>query len=323
MTEATPTPPAGPRIYFFSGKGGVGKTTLAAATAVWLARRGQRVLVASTDPAHNLSDVFDREVGHQGAWIEPRLFALEVDATARWAEATGQAGPEDGAARPAGRLQRKLAEAVQALGEAPGVDEMISLDLLLQAAASPEHDAVVFDTAPTGHTLRLMRLPHMLEGWFGALLSLRGHLSRLGRVFRRLLPRAREGEPAPPDLGAEMASARARVGALGALLADAARTSFILVSIPEALSVLESQRTITGLAAQGIPVSRVLANQVQPESEACVHCRARRAIHLRELEHLRQVAGAVPVAVIEAKPRVVRGPDELWSLGQELWGPAG
>ncbi|HOX42665.1 MAG TPA: TRC40/GET3/ArsA family transport-energizing ATPase [Myxococcota bacterium] len=316
---------ASPHIYFFSGKGGVGKTTLAAATAVWLARRGERVLLTSTDPAHNLSDVFDRAIGHHGAWIEPNLFALEIDATARWAEATGQAAPADGAVpRPAGRLQRKLAEAVQVLGEAPGVDEMISLDLLLQAASSPDHDAVIFDTAPTGHTLRLMSLPHMLEGWFGALLSLRGHFSRLGRVFRRLLPRSREGEAEPPDLGAEMASARERVGALRGLLGDAARTSFVLVSIPEALSVLESQRTLASLAQQGIPVARVLANQVQPESPGCVHCQARRTIHLRELEHLRQVVGAVPVQVVEAKPRVVRGPDELARLGAELWGaPAG
>jgi arsenite-transporting ATPase len=316
-------PPAD--IYFFSGKGGVGKTTLAAATAVWLARQGRRVLLASTDPAHNLSDVFARPVGHQGAWIEADLFALEIDARARWLEATGpgESGGEAGTpgGKPPGALQRKLAEAVRVLGQAPGVDEMISLDLLMQAAASPEHDAVVFDTAPTGHTLRLMQLPGMLDGWFGSLLALRGHFARLGRAFRRLLPRRPAEEP---DLGAELASARERVAGLRAMLADPERTRFVLVSIPEAMSVLESERTIYTLAEQGIRVHRLLANQVQPDSPDCVHCRARRELHLRELAHLAEVAraapGQVPVQVIETRSREQRGVEALFALGEELWG---
>jgi len=306
-----------PRFAFFSGKGGVGKTTLAAATAVRLARSGQRVLITSTDPAHSLSDVFAREIGDAGCELAPGLLGLELDSSARWNAAAGafEAGAAEARGR-RGRLQRALGDAMQALGDAPGVDEFMSLELLLETMSTDAFDWVVFDTAPTGHTLRLLSLPQMLDGWVGRLLSLRSALGKMGRAFRRLLP-GTGGEQAEMD--EQLGSIRERVRLARELLADPARSLFCLVTIPEAMGVLETERTLAQLRQHDIPVARIVANQVQPQSVHCQHCQRRHAIHRGELERLEVVAAGLPVDTIAAEPHVVRGVEALAALGAELW----
>ncbi len=315
-TTSSAPPLEGPRIYFFSGKGGVGKTTLAAATASHLARRGRRVLIASTDPAHNLSDVFDRTVGDRGAELAENLRALEIDASARWAAATGmlRGAAEEGGRR--GRLQRALLDTMGPLGEAPGVDEMVAMELMIEAASSKDYDAVIFDTAPTGHALRLLFLPQMLDGWLGKMLALRDAFSWVGRTVRRILPGRRAGEEA---LHTGLTSARQRVEAARAALTDPRRTHFALVTIPEAISVLESERTIRHLKDHGIPLGTLFVNMVQPASDTCPHCAARRAIHEREIGRIRAISGEVPVRLIECHPTVIRGLEALAQLGERLW----
>ncbi|MDY0003514.1 MAG: ArsA family ATPase [Polyangia bacterium] len=309
----------GPLYHFFSGKGGVGKTTLAAATAVHLARKGLRVLITSTDPAHSLSDVFEQQIGHHGADLAPGLRGLELDSSARWAEATVLAEePELAAPRRRGRVERALTDAMKMMGDAPGVDEFISLELLLETMTSDAFDTVVFDTAPTGHTLRLLLLPEMLDGWLGRVLTIKSQLSRMGRVFRKLLPQGRDGQDAP-DIGEGLMSARERISRARELISNPDRTLFALVTIPEAMSVLETARTMKQLSEHHIPVGAIIANQIQPHSDTCPHCRLRREIHVKELEHLVSVSGGTPLRVVESKPRVIRGVVALAELGSELW----
>jgi arsenite-transporting ATPase len=304
----------GPRYHFFSGKGGVGKTTLAAATAVHLARTGRRVLITSTDPAHSLSDVFDRQIGHQGAEIMPGLRALEIDSTARWAEATSL--PED---RKPGRIEKALGDAMRMLGEAPGVDEFISLDLLVETMHTDQFDEVVFDTAPTGHTLRLLLLPNMLDGWIGRMIALRGFFSRFGRAIRKLIPRGERKDM--PDMSENLKSARERMAQVRDLIKDSGRTRFVLVTIPEAMSVFETQRTMQQLQDNNIPVGVVIANMIQPDSDNCDHCKLRHRIHTRELENIEELVGPIPLVKVASKSTVVRGPQALETLGNDLWRP--
>jgi len=100
---------------------------------------------------------------------------------------------------------------------------------------------------------------------------------------------------------------------------DTDRTLFALVTIPEAMSVLETQRTMTHLAEHGIPVGVVIANQIQPPSESCEHCRSRRKIHEKEIHRLEDVCGEIPIRMVESKPGVIRGLNALAKLGEELW----
>lgn len=318
-SEQKPGP--GTKFIFFSGKGGVGKTTLAAATAVCLARGGKKVLITSTDPAHSLSDVFKLQIGDKGLVIEPNLFALEVDSSARWQQATsgGVESESEGKGKKRGKLERALGDAMKILGDAPGVDEFMSLEVLLQSMSSDEFDTVVFDTAPTGHTLRLLMLPGMLDGWVGKLLTVRGAFSKVGRVFRKMLPRDRRKDA--PDLGEELSEAKDRVALARDALTDPGQTYFALVTIPEAMGVMETLRTIEYLQQHEIPVSKVFVNQIQPPSDTCPHCKLRNSIHTRELENIEKLVKDIPLELVYSKPEVIRGTEALSQLGKQLWEP--
>jgi arsenite-transporting ATPase len=305
-----------PNFYFFSGKGGVGKTTLAAAKAVGLARQGYRVLVASTDPAHSLSDVFDTSIGHEGARIEQNLYALEVDSSERWVESVSASAKGVQKNRKPSRLEQKLTDAMQMLGNAPGIDEFVSLELLLETMASNKYDQVVFDTAPTGHTLRLLLLPNMLDGWLGKMIALRGYFSKVSRAIRKIIPK--NSNKAALDVEENLSTARDYIGSVRDLIKNDQKTSFSLVTIPEAMSVLETQRTLAQLEQHEIPVSRIVINQVQPISDDCRHCKSRRMIHQREIERIKEIAGSVSVLEVESQPIVVRGVDALYELSQVL-----
>jgi arsenite-transporting ATPase len=298
-------------IMLFSGKGGVGKTTLAAATASRLAVTGSQVLVISTDPAHSLSDVFGVQLGARPRTIEPGLDAMEVDARGMFSEAIAQA-PEN--ARTGGLL-----DVLRMASETPGVDEFGAIEVLLQAIEDAHHDVVILDTAPTGHTLRLLMLPQLMDSWIGKLLEMRQRLARAGRFLRRLIPGA--GAADAGELGRELEGGRRRIGGLREMLSDPDRAQIVLVTIPEEMGVLETERTLQTLGTHGMPVGSIVVNQLQPASETCMHCRRRREIHLFELEHMRRVAGAIPVKVLESLPWEIRGQAALLEIADRLWGP--
>ena len=299
-------------VMLFSGKGGVGKTTLAGATAARLARMGSRVLVISTDPAHSLSDVFDVQLGPKPRRIAEGLDAMEVDARGMFDEALDQAdGPKSSSIRDIMRLA----------SETPGVDEFGAIEVLIQAMEQADHDVVILDTAPTGHTLRLLMVPALLDSWFGKLLEMKTRIARAGRLFRRLIP----GESRVPnveDIREGLEGGRRRISSLKEVLSDPNRAQIILVTIPEAMSILETRRTLERLASGGMSVATVVVNQLQPENQDCPHCSRRRKIHQRELEGMRRLAGEVPVRVVESLPREIRGLEKLHEMGEILWGAA-
>jgi arsenite-transporting ATPase len=298
----------------FSGKGGVGKTSLAAATAVRLASMGTSVLIMSTDPAHSLSDAFGVPLGPRPFRLMRELDAMEVDARGMFDAAVDQMqGPDAGKVSSIGDLMRLVSQT-------PGVDEFGAIEVLMETMERAQHDVVILDTAPTGHTLRLLMLPDLLDSWMGKLLEMRARIARLGKLVRRVLPGG-----APPDaeeLGRDLEGGRKRIGSLRQVLADPDRSQIILVTIPEAMSVLETTRTLEMLQAHDLPVATVVVNQLQPESEACLHCARRRQIHLGELARMRTIAGAVPVRVVESLPWEIRGVPALKKLGEILWSPA-
>lgn len=157
----------------------------------------------------------------------------------------------------------------------------------------------------------------MLDGWIGRMLAMRKYFSKMGKVLRRLVPGRANGPE--PDLGENLADARDRIVSARGLITDPERTLFALVTIPEAMSVLETQRTMEQLAAHDSPLGVVIGNQVQPASETCEHCQLRRTIHEREIENLSRVCGDVPLRLVKSKPYLIRGPDALAELGTELW----
>jgi arsenite-transporting ATPase len=300
-------------VMLFSGKGGVGKTTLAAATAVRLARMGSTVLTMSTDPAHSLSDALAVPLGPQPRQVMPGLDAMEIDARGMFNEAIDQTMGE-------GKVS-SLSDLMRLVSQTPGVDEFGAIEMLMEIMERAQHDVVILDTAPTGHTLRLLMLPDLLDSWLGKLLEMKARIAKIGRLLRRLFPGGASPDEELLDKG--LTGGRQRIGGLRDVLTDPDRSQIVLVTIPEAMSVAETERTLQMLQGHGMPVATVVVNQMQPRSGSCIHCRRRREIHESELVRMRRIAGDVPVRVVDSLSWEVRGLQGLLKMGDLLWGERG
>lgn len=248
-----------PEYILYGGKGGVGKTTMAAATALASARDGTATLVVSTDPAHSLSDTLETDIPAEPAQVREDipLYAAEIDPESEFAD-----GPFRGDVDP---LSSALGEDMGDLfdGSMPGSDEAAAIRLLVDYLDDPRFDRVVVDTAPTGHTLRLLQLPEMLDSMVGKVLSIRERmqsmLSGLGGMFG-------DDDEDPTEEGVENLQAFAdEIERLRTVLRDPELTDFRIVMVPEEMSILESERLLTQLEAFEIPVGTVVVNRVMQD----------------------------------------------------------
>lgn len=280
------------RVVLFTGKGGVGKTTCAAATAARAAADGARVLVTSTDPAHSLADAFDVDLHDQVVQVAPRLHAQQIDAQTRleahWHEIRDY-------------LVQLLAWGglgdvqAQELVLVPGFDELFALLDLQSQVADGAHDLVVVDCAPTAETLRLLALPDALQ-WYAQKLLAPGR--RVARAVRPLASRV-GGVPVPEDdvFGA-VEQLQSRLMAVHALLQDRERSSIRLVVNPERLVVNEAMRTATSLSLFGYGVDAVIANRILPDEVADPYLARWKQLHA---EHLATIEdGFAPTPVLRA-----------------------
>jgi arsenite-transporting ATPase len=252
-----------PEYVLYGGKGGVGKTTMAAATALASARDGTATLAVSTDPAHSLSDSLETSIPAEPTRVreDVPLYAAEIDPDAM------TSGPfaEEGGGMLGGLDAMLQDEGLNpfAAGTMPGADEAAAMQLLLQYMDDDRFDRVVVDTAPTGHTLRLLELPEMMESMTGRLLALRERLSGMVGSVKGLFGGADEEslEQGMDDLRA-LAD---RVERLRARLRDPARTDFRVVMVPEEMSVVESEHLLERLDAFDIPAGTVVVNRVMQD----------------------------------------------------------
>jgi arsenite/tail-anchored protein-transporting ATPase len=260
--------PAQARISLVGGKGGVGKTTVAAALALLLARRGHRTLLVSTDPAHSTADLLgvapsdDRPVR-----VGPRWSMLEIDAeqvarrhVERIADEARDVVPRD--VLPA--VRRHLDAALAS----PGTQESALLDrlgdVLLDATSGDEWDQVVVDTAPTGHTLRLLALPDLLSGWVEGLLRQRETFLRTDALAAGLV-RDEPLHDRPDPVAERLRGRRDQLTALRRLLLDDAVVHLVLV--PERLAVLETERAHRTLREAGMSLGALVVNRVFPAGD--------------------------------------------------------
>ena len=156
-------------FIFIGGKGGVGKTTISAATSLWCAKMGKKTLIISTDPAHSLGDSFDRLIKHVPTPITQNLEAIEID-------------PDRAMDEYKEKMQRQqqyndalgmFSDQMYMMSSSPGIDEVAAFDKFMQYMTTEEYDVIIFDTAPTGHTLRLLSFPEMMDSWMGKLIKSR------------------------------------------------------------------------------------------------------------------------------------------------------
>ncbi len=277
------------RILFFGGKGGVGKTTCAAAFALAASRAGRRTLLVSTDPAHSTSDVLETPLGPAEREILPGLAGLEIDAAREARRYVDEAKARmSGLFGPA--VLAEAARQIELTLSMPGVADLAVFDRMsdLVLARAGAYDLVVFDTAPTGHALQMLRMPELLSSWVAALTRRR----REGLDARAIAAGSDAPASQGPDPVLELLEARsARLSALRAELARTDRVAFVLVLIPERLPLEESVRTAHELSEAGIAIGGVIVNRVLPEVASGEYFQARKA---QERVYLEEIARRMP-----------------------------
>jgi arsenite-transporting ATPase len=248
-----------PRILVYTGKGGVGKTSVAAATALACAQRGYRTIVLSTDIAHSLGDALGIELGPEPIEIAPNLYGQESDAFFNVARYWGRIQQYASSVLRWRGLEEVLAEEMTVL---PGMDEIGSLLWIAEHHDSGSYDVIVVDAAPTGETLRLLSLPEAGKWWMEKIEPIGRRISRLtGPFIQRVV-----GMPMPGDdvfnAGEELFR---KLEHLHDLLTDPDRTSIRVVLTLEHVVIKEAERSFTYFHLYGYPTDLVVANRILPD----------------------------------------------------------
>lgn len=302
------------RFIFFGGKGGVGKTSFAASLAIAAADLGIDTLVLSTDPAHSLSDSLDQEIGGEEVAVQnvDNLWAMELDSDKAASEYSSLLQGQG-----AGELVTQL------LGEddiggmtPPGTDESVAFAKVLEFMENPNHELLVFDTAPTGHTLRLLSLPEVMDSWLYRIIMLPKRLGSAFGGFKALFGSKKDKD----DPQEALKSLRKRVQVAQELLTDPTQTEFIPVTIPTLMSIWETDRLITALREYNIGSNNLIINQINPANPTCPFCSARHAQHLEMIQDIHDLYGEeFALKEVEMQTVELRGVEKLRALAKQLW----
>lgn len=310
------------KYVFFGGKGGVGKTTVASAYGLQCARAGQKTLLVSTDPAHSTSDVFEQQFDDEAAAVEGQgnLWAMELD-------------PDDEVERHMQEIKSKMAEQVspaivneiesqiELAHQTPGAYEAALFDRFIDVIRnSDDYDRVIFDTAPTGGTLRLLALPEFLGSWIERLTAKRKQSVDLFEKAAVGKKRARANLDDDPIIK-RLAERKEMFEFAGRTLREDA--TFFLVMNPDQLSIAESHRAIEELHAATLTVSGLVVNKVAPEPDpdeqgkGASYLRKRYETEQERLVRIRREFGQPIVGVIEQRVSEIKG-DLLDEVTAEL-----
>jgi arsenite-transporting ATPase len=309
-------------VLLFTGKGGVGKTTLAAATAVRAAAAGARVLVTSTDPAHSLADAFGVHLGDDGPQavggdrLAGHLEVQQLDAHRHLERSFGDVRDYLVRLLTWGGLAEVAAEELLLV---PGLEELVALLDLRDRLAAGDHDVLVVDCAPTAETLALLSLPEVLRWYVTRLLAPGRALGRVVRPVSRAL--AGDGVPLPsPDLLPTVEALQAALEEVHALLRDPARSSVRLVTTADRVVLAETQRTATSVSVLGYPLDAVLVNRVLPDAVVDPYLAGWKHAQGEVLAQVHERFAPVPVVRAELAPREPIGVDALAALADAVYG---
>ncbi len=299
------------RIILFTGKGGVGKTTIAAATGLKIAEEGNRCLIISTDPAHSLSDSFNIEIGPHPVEVITNLYAQEINVQYELERYWGNIKSYISALFQSQGLDDVIAEELAVL---PGFDELASLLYLHKYSEEDEYDTIILDCAPTGETLRLLSFPEMARWYMERFFGLEKKILKLVRPVAESIVRV----PMPTDdVMNSIEDLYTRLSEIKTIL-EGKDTSIRLVCLPEKMVIKETQRAYTYLNLFGYNVDLLVVNRVIPELHNGFF-KEWREIQEKYLEIIEE-SFSIPIRTVRFYNREITGIKALRTLAEEVYG---
>jgi len=290
-------------LVLFGGKGGVGKTTCASSAGLYLAK-DFKTLLFSTDPAHSLSDSLGQKIGDEIREVKgiKNLNALEVSAEKAFSRFKVDYNSQIKRILDTSTyLDQEDIDSIFAL-PVPGMDEVMGFKTIMDLIEEAKFEKYIVDTAPTGHALRLLTLPRLLDDWIKVLAKMRWKYRYMVTAF---------GGKYDPDEGDDfLFEMKKTVKRIEGVFRDSKRCEFIVVMTPEDMSILETERLVYSLNSYGIKVRQLVINGVI-ESRDCGFCRERRKEQEKHIKQIRKRFSELKTTVIPLQPREVKGIDAL------------
>ena len=291
-------------LILFGGKGGVGKTTCASSAGLYFARKGFNTLIICTDPAHSLADSLEQTVGEEIKRVKgvDNLSALEVNSE-KALNAFKQEYEDEikHILDTSTQLDKEDIEAMFNL-PVPGLDELMGFKTIIDLIEKAQFDKYIVDTAPTGHALRLLNSPYLIDDWIKVMAKMRWKYRFIVQTFA--------GKYKPDKSDDFLMSLKRTVKRIETLLKDSDKCEFIPLMIPEPMAILETERLMKSLDDSGISVKRMVINNVM-ESEGCGFCRARKKAQQKYMTEIKEKFGHLAIANIPLQDNPVMGIDVL------------
>ncbi|CAK7266151.1 Golgi to ER traffic-related protein [Sporothrix epigloea] len=313
------------RWIFVGGKGGVGKTTTSCSLAIQLAKVRRSVLLISTDPAHNLSDAFSQKFGKDARLIDgfTNLSAMEIDPSAGLQDMLAGMN-DDGSGRGGGGGADGGLSMVQDIAlSIPGIDEAMSFAEVLKQVKSLSYETIVFDTAPTGHTLRFLQFPTVLEKALAKVSQLSGQFGPLLNTMMGSNGGTLPNGQSLTGFITQLESLRETISEVNTQFKDDALTTFVCVCIPEFLSLYETERMIQELSSYQIDTHCIVVNQLlyPRKGSQCEQCGARRRMQKKYLDQIEELYDDFNVVHMPLLVEEVRGKERLEKFSEMLIHP--
>jgi arsenite-transporting ATPase len=309
------------RYVMFGGKGGLGKTTLSATSAFWLASQGKRVLLFSVDPQASLSDIFQRDIFGQGPVpIMENLWAQEVDADRRIREYQEEIRKKILDMYGFERVPEEIDNYISAASAEPAMEESAIFDAVVDIIVQGDYDYYIYDLVPLGHALYYLSMAKVYDEWINKITKLREEMRQYDQVAATM---RREQQLEQDQILGELTYIKERINASSRILTDKARTAFFFVVVPEEMIILDTRKAAELFARFDVPISGYIVNRILPpelgQAGIPVYLKNRLAMQHKYLDEIRGAFGTEIRAYVPEMERDVTGLAMIERLARRLF----
>jgi arsenite-transporting ATPase len=309
------------RYIMFGGKGGLGKTTLSATCAYWLASQGKRVLLFSVDPQASLSDIFQQDIFGRGpVAIMPNLWAQEVDADRRIREYQDEIRKKILDMYGFDRVPEEIDNYIAAASAEPAMEESAIFDAVVDIIVQKDYDYYIYDLVPLGHALYYLSMAKVYDEWINKITKLREDMRQYDQVAATM---RRQQTMEEDKILEELQYIKDRINASSRILTDKRRTAFFFVLVPEEMIILDTRKAAELFARFDVPISGYVVNRVLPadldQGDLPAYLKNRIAMQRKYLDEIRGMFGKDVLAYVPEMERDVTGLPMIERLAQRLF----